>query len=153
MDTSSGLKHVEKVLSLLQKAQQHASFAVRSSRATLHERDFVHFLDLMSRNVESVHAMMLNQDHLEQEESFLCKFLATNHEECALPAMAYGRRAEDILQGVWHVLQLALAPYHALRRETLEGMTEEERERHRLAMQSLLEELHPQKPALETAAS
>jgi hypothetical protein len=133
METTGRIEHVESILSLLRRAEKHASFAVNGSRANSREHDFLYFLQLIAQNVQSVHAMMLNQLHLEEEQSFLCQFLATTQDECSLPAMAYGRRADDILQGLWHVLQQALGPYRTLQNENAEGMSEPERHRYERA--------------------
>ncbi|MBN1268958.1 MAG: hypothetical protein JXB04_05180 [Kiritimatiellae bacterium] len=141
MDTAARLARVERVLALLKTAENHADFAVRSARATDKERDFLHFLKLILQSVLSAHAMMLHQAHLEAEESFLCQFLNTRPEDSALPAMAYQRRSEDILQGLWHVLRLAHSPYRALQDETLNAMSDADRERYRKAGDSFKREL------------
>lgn len=141
MDTVTRLRYVQQVMSLLKYSKNHTEYAARSPLAIARERDFQHFLELMSQNVQSVYAMMLNQSHLEEEESFLCQFLGTNQQECALPAMAYGRRAEDILQGLWHVLQYAIAPYRSLQKENLEAMNDTDKNRYERASRSIREEL------------
>ncbi|MFH0880543.1 MAG: hypothetical protein V2A34_12575, partial [Lentisphaerota bacterium] len=79
--------------------------------------------------------------HLEGEEGFLCQFLGASAEQCALPAMHYQRRAEDILQGLWHVLQLAHAPYRSLQRQNFDSMSDEERARYKLAYDSFRKEV------------
>ncbi len=148
METPERLKRVESVLALLRTAESHATVSARSTNASEREHDFVHFLRLISQNVQSVQAMMQNQIHLGEEESFLCQFLDTNHEECALPAMAYGRRADDILQGLWHVLQQALTPYRTLQKENVDSMTEDERSRYNQASESIREELASRTPTV-----
>jgi hypothetical protein len=85
--------------------------------------------------------MMQHQAHLEADESFLCQFLDTKQEESALPAMAYRRRSEDILQGLWHVLRLAHKPYRSLQEETHGGLSEAERERYQKAYDSFQKEI------------
>jgi len=149
METPERLKRVEDVLALLRKAEAHATVTARSAKASSREHDFVHFLKLISQNVQSVQAMMQNQIHLGEEESFLCQFLDTDQEESALPAMAYGRRADDILQGIWHVLQQALTPYRTLQRENVDSMTEDERSRYDQACESVREELAARTPDLD----
>jgi len=80
--------------------------------------------------------MLQHQLHLEAEESFLCQFLSATPEQCVLPAMHYQRRAEDILQGLWNILQLAHTAYRNLQQVNIERMTEEERARYRKAYDS-----------------
>lgn len=141
MDAPSRLGHVDRVLQLLNTSQHHAFFATRSTRATTQERDFLHFLKLISHNVQSAHAMTQHQQHLEGEESFLCQFLSAKPEECVLPAMHYRRRADDILQGLWHLLRLAHKPYRELQQANLSSLDEDERARYRKAYQSYREDL------------
>ncbi len=93
--TEQRLTHVDRVLVLLQKSTQHATFAAQSPDRLDREQDFVRFLGLMAHNVQSAHAMMQHQAHLEEEEGFLCHFLSATAEECALPALHYRRRADD----------------------------------------------------------
>ncbi len=140
-DTPARIKDVERVHVLLKKAEQHAKLGSNCGQESERERDFLHFLNLIAYNVQSVHSMMLNQLHLGEEESFLCQFLQTDNKECALPAMAYGRRAEDILQGLWHVFRLALTPYRTLQRENLNSLTPDEKQRYETAARALREEL------------
>jgi len=140
LDIDLRLQHAEVILALLKTAESHAFFATRAFGSRL-ELDFLRFLRLISNNVQSIHAMMLHQSHLGGEESFLCQFLGTTPDQCALPAMHYQRRAEDILEGLWHVLQLAHAPYRALQRENLENMSNDERSRYRAAYDSFRHEV------------
>ena len=147
MDVKVRLDHVTRVLHLLRMAQHHAFFGTRCSTATPQEHDFLHFLKLISHNVQSAHAMTQHQQHLEGEESFLCQFLSAKPEECVLPAMHYRRRADDILQGLWHLLRLAHKPYRELQQANLTSMDETERGRYRKAYQSFRLELGSDVPA------
>jgi len=92
--------------------------------------------------VQAVQAMMQHQAHLEMEESFLCQFLNTSSEQCVLPAMHYQRRAEDILQGLWNMLQLAHTPYRALQEANTQSMSADERNRYNKAYASFREEVN-----------
>lgn len=140
-DLNARLVQVEKVLSLLRRAEKHGHLITHSNAATARERDFLHFLELISKNVQSAQSMLLNQMHLGEEESFLRNFLRTDDDAYALPAMDYGRRAEDILQGLWHVLRLALSPYRSLQRETLTALAPDEKNRYQAAYQFVKEEV------------
>ena len=141
LDAQARMDHVSRVLQLMSTAQQHATFANRSDQATGPEQDFLHFLRLVAGNLRSVHSMALHEDHLEGEKGFLCRFLGAPPEECALPAMHYRRRADDILQGVWHLLRLAHPAYRELQQGNQQALTEEERERYRRAYQSFRQEV------------
>jgi hypothetical protein len=92
--------------------------------------------------------MTQHQSHLEAEESFLCQFLSAKHDECVLPAMHYRRRADDILQGLWHLLRLAHKPYRELQQANLDSLTDEERARYKKAYQSFREEASTRSPAV-----
>ncbi len=141
LDATARLEHVSRVLQLLSTAQQHATFATRSAQATGPEQDFLHFLRLVAGNLRSVHSMTQHQEHLEGKNGFLCRFLNAPPEECALPAMHYRRRADDILQGIWHLLRLAHEPYRTLQQASQKALSPAEQERYRKAYQSFRQEL------------
>lgn len=147
LETERRLAHVDRVLALLQKSAQHAAFAAQSPDRLELEQDFVRFLGLMAHNVQSAHAMMQHQSHLEEEEGFLCHFLSATAEECALPALHYRRRADDILQGVWHLLRLAHRSYHVLQQNTTQALPEADRKRYLKAYQSFRAEVLERFPA------
>lgn len=147
LGTEQRLKHVDRVLSLLQTSAQHAMFAAQSPDRLEMEQDFLRFLGLMAHNVQSAHAMMQHQSHLEREEGFLCHFLNATAEECALPALHYRRRADDILQGVWHLLRLAHRSYHVLQQDTTQSLPEADRARYFKAYQSFRAEVVERFPA------
>ena len=136
LSTADRIKSSDVILSMLKTAETHAFFAIQSSGTVAQESDFLRFLRLISDNVKSAHAMMQHQLHLEAEESFLCQFLNATPEQCVLPAMHYQRRAEDILQGLWNVLQLAHTAYRSLQASNLQKLTEDERARYRKAYDS-----------------
>ena len=140
LDIDTRLKHADVIQALLKTSESHAFFATRSS-ASPQEHDFLRFLKLIANNVNSIHAMMQHQSDLEGEEGFLCQFLGATAEQCALPALHYQRRAEDILQGLWHMLQLAHSPYRALQQTNFEGMSDEERSRYKKAYDSFRKEV------------
>lgn len=141
LSTATRLAHIEVILSLLKTAEKHAFFATQCNHTSPQELDFLRFLRLIFDNVQSVQAMLQHQAHLEVEESFLCQFLSAGPEQCVLPAMHYQRRAEDILQGLWNVLQLAHTPYRAIQHTNMQSMTDEEKARYRKAYESFREEV------------
>lgn len=141
LPTAQRIQHIETVLSLLKTSEQHAFFAIQASRALPREHDMLRFLRLIHDSVQSAHAMMQHQLHLEGEESFLCQFLSATPEQCVLPAMHYQRRAEDILQGLWNVLQLAHTAYRQLQQANQDQFLPEERNRYRLAYESFREDV------------
>lgn len=159
LDTDARIRHVEKVLNLLRIAQHHAFLATKSAGTAQAEHDFLRFLNLISHNVQSAHSMMQHQTHLESEEGFLCQFLSASQEECALPALHYRRRADDILQGVWHLLRLAHRPYRELQHANSHGLSPQELARYRRAYENFHAEVNerfaaeqiPQQPVTSEA--
>lgn len=141
LTTAERIIHAEVIISLLKTAESHAFFAIQSSGTVAQETDFLRFLKLISDNVQSAHAMLQHQLHLEAEESFLCQFLSATPEQCVLPAMHYQRRAEDILQGLWNILQLAHTAYRNLQQTNLDSLTEEEKGRYRKAYDSFRQDV------------
>ncbi len=153
-DIQERIAHAEQVLSLLKTAEKHAFFATQADVVSGREQEFLHFLRLISHNVQSIHSMMQHQSFLEAEESFLCQFLNTTPERCVLPAMHYRRRADDLHQGVWHLLRLAHSPYRELQKEARAQMNEDQRSRYEKAYHSFRDELNPdtERPADQAAA-
>ena len=134
--TAQRIRHVETIMALLKTSESHAFFAIQASNSLPKEHDLLRFLRLISDSVQSAHSMMQHQLHLEAKESFLCQFLSATPEQCVLPAMHYQRRAEDILQGLWNVLQLALSAYRSLQQSNLQQLTPDEQQRYRLGYES-----------------
>lgn len=153
MDTEQRIRHVDHVLNLLKTSILHASLAAKSAEHPDREQDFLRFLNLISHNVQSALAMMQHQSHLEREEGFLCHFLNATAEECALPALHYRRRADDILQGVWHLLRLAHHPFHSLQKTTTDELKTEDRTRYQKAYQSFRSEVIVRFPAEAPASA
>ncbi|HMO49871.1 MAG TPA: hypothetical protein PKE26_05905 [Kiritimatiellia bacterium] len=153
MDTNERLTHVDKVLSLLKTAQFHAFFTTKSPRATQHEHDLLHFMQLISHNVQSAYSMMQHQSHLEGEEGFLCQFLDARPDECVLPAMHYRRRADDIFHGLWHLLRLGHKPYRNLQQTNVQSLSPPEQERYRKAYRSFREEIMLKFPSPRATAA
>ena len=140
-DPVERLHHIEHIVSLLRTAEKHAFFALRPNGAAVDEENFLHFLKLISENIRSVHAMVGHQIQLESGRGFLADFLGTKPEDSVTPALHYQRRAEDILQGLWHMLRLAHAPYARLREANMESLSPDEKERYTRAEASFREEV------------
>jgi len=140
MGTQTRIHHLQQIMDCLAAAKQHAFFASRGHNPPQKEVDFLQFLKLIFNNVQSIHSMMLHQSHLEGAESFLCQFLHTTREQCQLPAMHYRRRAEDLMQGLWQMMQLAYTPYRALQAEFKQSATPEEWARYQKALESFTAE-------------
>lgn len=158
LDSRERLECVSQISASLNKARDHAFFAARPECAGHQEAEFHHFLDLKLKNVDSAIAMIQHQIELEQEEGFLCRFLRTTTEECRMPALQYRRRAEDILQGLWHMLRLAHSTYFALRQANLAELCADEQARYQRAYASFQEEarqrfpIRPSPPAAEATS-
>ena len=136
--TVQRIRHIEAIMALLKTSERHAFFAIQSTASQPRENDLLRFLRLIGDSVQSAHSMMQHQLHLEAEESFLCQFLNATPEQCVLPAMHYQRRADDILQGLLYVLNLALSAYRTLQQSNQQQLTAPERERYNKAKESFL---------------
>lgn len=134
--TAQKIAHIEAILGMLEVAERHTFFALQSLQALPSERDFLRFVRLLRDNVQSALSMLQHQLHLEEEESFLCQFLNATPEQCTLPALHYQRRAEDILQGLWNILQLAHTAYHELQTNNLAGLRDEDRRLYQQAFET-----------------
>ncbi|NKB25164.1 MAG: hypothetical protein GKR87_12470 [Kiritimatiellae bacterium] len=140
-NVSTRIEHIQQVISLLKMAKRHAFFAVRSETVTHKDDDFLHFIDLISNNVEAIHSMLEHQIHLGEEESFLCQFLDTTPGQCTLPAMRYRRQSDDLLENVCNLLRLAHTPYITLQQESQKSMPPQELGRYKRAYKQYQEEL------------
>lgn len=138
--TNARMDHIRHVRDALRKAHDHAAFAAKGTTPVQQELDFVRFLELKARNTESALAMLQHQIEFEREEGFLSKFLAASREETMLPAQQYRRRAEDILQGMWHLVRRAQSNYTALSRMNRAALPPDQQERYQRAYTSFQEE-------------
>jgi hypothetical protein len=136
LSTAQKIAHIEAILSMLGVAERHTFFVTHASQCVPAEREFLRFVRLLRDNVQSALSMLQHQLHLEEEESFLCQFLSATPEQCALPALHYQRRAEDILQGLWNILQLAHSAYHHLQQSNFAQLSAEDLETYRKAYAS-----------------
>jgi hypothetical protein len=91
--------------------------------------------------------MIQHQSYFEGEEGFLSQFLNARPDESAMPATHYRRRADDIIQGLWHILQLSHQPYRRLRDAALATLNASEADRYRRAYMSTSEELDAKRSA------
>lgn len=134
------LRHVELVHDALRRARDHAFFASQTERAPTREIEFHHFLELKLQNVASAIAMFRHQLELVEEEGFLSQFLESTPQEALQPARQYERRAEDILEGLWHMLKLAHSTYFELRNTNLSDLLPENQSRYHRAYAAANEE-------------
>ncbi len=141
LSTTDRIKQAEIIISMLKTAELHAFFAIQASNSAASEKDFLRFVKLISDNVQSAHSMLQHQLHLEAEESFLCQFLNATPEQCLLPALHYQRRADDIFQGLWHILQLAHTAYRSLQQNNRDQLNSDELERYKRAYASFRQDV------------
>ena len=138
--TQERITIIEKIINLLKKSRENAFLACQSKKKSPRESDFLHFLNLISHNIESILLMIQNQAHMEEDESFMTQFLNTSPDQGLLQAKQFKRRAEDIRNGVWTVLRLAHAPYRNLQQESLRDLKPEEFQRYEKAYRSFKSE-------------
>jgi len=141
MELRERIRYAEHALALFKSAAHHARFAARSPQAMPHEADFLRFMLLITDQVGSLLAMTQQQTHFALEECFLGQFLRAQPEQLQLLPGHYQRRAEDIQEGICHLLQLAYQPYHDLYQANLLGLTEDEQVRYHQAYDGFREDL------------
>ena len=141
LNTQDRIQHIEQILYHLHRAEEHAFLAARSPATPPREHDFSRFLRLLQNNVASIRTMLSHHQELDGAESFLCQFLNVNQHEQLLPAMQYQRRSEDLLEGLWQLLQLAHMPYRRLKQTTLDSLPEDDRKRYLLAFDCFIHDL------------
>ena len=141
METERSLKEIDLILMLFDEAEAHARKAQRGITTPPHEQEFLRFLKLMSENVRALRATLLNQAHFEKEESFLCRFMNCGTDACKSPAMAFHTHASDSLQGLRHILHLALAQYKNLKQDNLIALSRSDQTRYHKAENCLQAEM------------
>lgn len=136
LPTLERIQHTDRILEDLQHSVDHAFLAAQSPDATAAEHDFLRFIRLLQSNVGAVRTMLKHQLELDGAESFLCQFLSVSPHSHLLSAMQYQRRSEDLLDGLWQLLQHAHGPYRQLKEATIKQLPESEQSRYHLAFQS-----------------
>ncbi len=156
VNTQQRLQQVDFITRLIEGARKHAILAMRANRVTEEERAFERFLTLIHENARSIHALMLNQSHLESEgRAFMGLLLDEEEEEALLSAFHCRRSAEDMLMGLAQILRLAHGPYRTLQRRNVDSLEngEGDRERYRQAHRSFHLELRDKYPSQGFAPS
>jgi hypothetical protein len=141
LDLRERVRQAERALALFKTAAHHARFAGRSPQALPQEADFLRFMQLVIDQIGSLLAMTQQQTHFLLEECFLGQFLKAQPEQLQLMPGHYQRRAEDIQEGLCHLLQMAYQPHHDLYEADMNGLTPEERARYNQAYGSFREDL------------
>ena len=133
---------------LLERAAHHSRMVALADESGERNQDFHNFIELVEHNTLSIISMQEQQTHLETNEGFICRFLEADPDRCFLPAMHYHRRADDLLQGVLHLLRMAHQPYWSLRNDNREQLSESGRDRYQRAYQFIQKELESLAAAL-----
>jgi len=141
MDLRERIRHTERSLALFKTAAHHGRFAGHSPQALPQEADFLRYMQLIIEQVGSLLAMTRQQSHFVLEECFLGQFLKAQPDELQLMPGHYQRRAEDIQEGLCHLLQMAYQPHHDLYEANLNGLIPEERTRYNQAYSSFRDDL------------
>nr|MBP7275733.1 hypothetical protein [Kiritimatiellia bacterium] len=111
------------------------------------EEDFLRYLALVIRNIESAAAFLENEAHLTREDhSFLTRFLGVSAEESGLSALNYRRWGQDILMGLYQQIRMAHGPYRALQQINARALSPDEQARYTLAMESFQHDLAERYP-------
>jgi hypothetical protein len=134
LSTAQRIEHIGRVIALLEGAVAHARLAARSGAVSQREKDFLHFLVVILGNVQSAHALLRNQAHVESDEhSFLSHYLGIAEDEVTLAAANFRHRSEDLMAGLWHLLRMSHGAYRMLQEENMAQFDEDGRARYEVA--------------------
>lgn len=146
------MQRADLIVDLLQKAAKHAQFSIFSVQSHHEENQFVHFINLSRQSALAIRTMLENEMELKAEEGFISQFLMVEEDECAISAMHYQRRSEDLIHGLSHMMRLAQHPYCQMKQKVQEGMSAEDLDRFNRASQDAIEEFRPSKATVVTQA-
>lgn len=148
-ETSSAdqLGRVRQAIDLMHSALDHARLAGRAGAVVEQEQDFIRYLGLVIRNIESAAAFLENEAHLVSEDhSFLTRFLGVGAEESGLTALNYRRWGHDILMGLYQQIRMAHGPYRALQQINARALSPDEQSRYAVAFESFQKDLAARYP-------
>ena len=89
--------------------------------------------------------MLQHEAELKSEEGFIAEFLTVEDDRCAISAMHYQRRSQDLIHGLSQMFRLAQQPYGQLKQKVLDSLSEEDRSRFHRAQDEFGLELRPSK--------
>lgn len=146
-DSGDQLLRVRQAIDLMHSALDHARLAGRLGPVVEPEEDFLRYLALVIRNIESAAAFLENEAHLAHEDhSFLTRFLGVAAEESGLSALNYRRWGQDILMGLYQQIRMAHGPYRTLQQINARALSPDEQARYALAFESFQRDLASRYP-------
>lgn len=138
------IQFIDGSLYYLQSALEHATLAAKSTRANPLEESFAAFTRMMVICIYSARLLLDNELQLNDHKSPLWRFLHRHGK--TTEAVKFARSGEQLLEDVAHLFKVSQEPFEELQQTLLEGMTNEERERYKLAYDGLRNHLTHSRP-------
>lgn len=129
--------HTEIAIYCLQSALEHATIAAKASHADPREKAFVRLLQMALSFLSSAHALIENEEELQDAESPLRQLLNLNSD--AAEPRQFTSSSEQLLQDAVRLLDMAQEPLRDLRRTIANQMDEGDTARHEAARTGLRE--------------
>jgi hypothetical protein len=129
--------HIEVAIYSLQSALEHAAMAAKASRADPREKAFVSLLQMALSYLRSAHALLENEEELQDTDSPLRQLLNLNPE--ATEPRQFTCSSEQLLRDTVCLFNMAQEPLRDLRRTIAGQMDKGDAARHNAARTGLRE--------------
>lgn len=115
----------------LEGAHAAASGALRGVMGSQRERDFCKFLRMILDSARSVKFLVEHEEILEQDTSFLKRFLSGSPQAVTDARVIRRRKAEEFMEGVRTMARIGEKEFQKLQAENFHALNEDERRRYR----------------------
>lgn len=128
---ASRKKIIGSAVEALERANAAASGALCGVMGSQRERDFIKFLRVILDSAQSVQSLVEHEEILEQDTSFLKRFLSGSPHAVTDARSLRRQKAEEFLQGVKSMTAIGEKEFQKLKAENFQALNEDERRRYR----------------------
>jgi hypothetical protein len=115
----------------LERANAAAASALCGVMGSQRERDFTKFLRVILDSARAVKFLVEHEEILEQDTSFLKRFLAGSPQAVTDARLLQRQEAEEFRRGVKSMVQIGDKEFQKLKAENFQSLSEDERRRYR----------------------
>lgn len=136
---------IDDSLYYLQSALEHATLAAKATKTNPFEESFAAFIRMTVMYIYSARLLLDNELQLDDHKSPLWQFL--HRQGKATQAVKFARSGEQLIEDIAHLFKVSQKPFEDLQQALTESMTNEERERYKLAYEGLHGHLAHSRPS------
>ena len=133
---ASRKKVIASLVEYLERSYTEAAGALRGVMGSQRERDFVKFLRVILDSSRAVKSMLEHEEILEQDTSFLKRFLSGSPQAVTEARNLRRRKAEEFLLGVKLMAGIGEKEFQKLQAENFHTLSEDERRRYRAMLEN-----------------